>query len=672
MKKKKLILLLLFASLCGLPMFAQSVGPISITSSQCASIAVGSGNATVGIVVTGTWTGTLQPEVSVQGQAPANAQVTPSSSSTPTSTITGDGTYTASVAGMSTFSLCGNTVASGTAVVFLNVSTASAGKGGGGGASGGTLVNSIAALNTAQTAPTGTVRTQCPSAINPFAWIQASDSSWYQQLGIDTTSTSIFSPNGVLTHCRLEYFNDTATTPQLGANQDDLLYVWHQLNPADAANTPGYGMYIHSQLSNSATGNLGRVGGAYLEEFLEGNPSELATSSDTGAFGIRAQVTDQRTSNTGCASTGLCGPAVGGSFTYFGNPTVLAIKGYGVQANALAGAGNGGNTEISAVDAQLGGGTVGSSNYVSYDFHAENTFSSGTLLNSFSFLAGVRIDDFSSPFGANSPPADTYAEYIQGGPLFINGSSTTPANTALWVPAINATRGPIAVNGSFSLLGGLATSQYSAPATGNITVVNGGTTGSTSYSYVIVARDAAGGVVSSSAQTTATGNATLDNTNFNEIRLKGAAVQNGAVSFFDIYRTASGGTPSSTGKIGTINPTIGAIGNLSASTAFAFDDKGLAGDSSSAPSGNSTGAIAPFALMQPAARTYAGTCAMSAATTCTFSITPTYKTPICIATQQATGTVIAAECSVSGTTVTVTAASSNSNTWAALVMGNPN
>jgi hypothetical protein len=38
----------------------------------------------------------------------------------------------------------------------------------------------------------------------------------------------------------------------------------------------------------------------------------------------------------------------------------------------------------------------------------------------------------------------------------------------------------------------------------------------------------------------------------------------------------------------------------------------------------------------------------------------------CLATQQSTATVIAGECRISGTTATVTAASSNSNTWAIL------
>ena len=80
--------------------------------------------STVGIQVTGTWTGTLQPEISIQGQSAQNTQVVPSTSSTAASTITANGVYTARVAGGTTFLLCGNTVASGTANIFLNATTA--------------------------------------------------------------------------------------------------------------------------------------------------------------------------------------------------------------------------------------------------------------------------------------------------------------------------------------------------------------------------------------------------------------------------------------------------------------------------------------------------------------------------------------------------------------------
>jgi hypothetical protein len=76
-------------------------------------------------------------------------------------------------------------------------------------------------------------------------------------------------------------------------------------------------------------------------------------------------------------------------------------------------------------------------------------------------------------------------------------------------------------------------------------------------------------------------------------------------------------------------------------------------------------------LNQPAAKTFAGTCAMSSGTTCTFTATATFNsTPICVASDQ--GGAIAGTCALSTGTVTITAASSNSSTWGAVLIGNPN
>lgn len=106
---------------------AQTVGPISITSNQCASIGVSPTTAVVGIQVIGTWTGTLQPKGTIQGQTAFNVQVTPSSTTTPQTTITANGAFYVLVAGYSSFQLCGATVGSGTAKVYLNAGNAPAG-----------------------------------------------------------------------------------------------------------------------------------------------------------------------------------------------------------------------------------------------------------------------------------------------------------------------------------------------------------------------------------------------------------------------------------------------------------------------------------------------------------------------------------------------------------------
>lgn len=86
------------------------------------------------------------------------------------------------------------------------------------------------------------------------------------------------------------------------------------------------------------------------------------------------------------------------------------------------------------------------------------------------------------------------------------------------------------------------------------------------------------------------------------------------------------------------------------------------------------GLVTESKIFQNATKNFAGTCAMAAATSCTFSLTSAFAgTPICVVTAQGTSITGAADaCSVSGTTVTITAAAVNSNTWGAVLIGNPN
>lgn len=116
---RKLIFVL---SLLSAAASAQSFGPFQITGSQCASV-VTTQRATATYQVLGSWTGTIQPKVSVLGQSPVNTQTTPVASSTAQSTVTANGAYFSRLSGYSSFSLCGNTVTN-TATVYINVSSA--------------------------------------------------------------------------------------------------------------------------------------------------------------------------------------------------------------------------------------------------------------------------------------------------------------------------------------------------------------------------------------------------------------------------------------------------------------------------------------------------------------------------------------------------------------------
>jgi len=100
------------------------------------------------------------------------------------------------------------------------------------------------------------------------------------------------------------------------------------------------------------------------------------------------------------------------------------------------------------------------------------------------------------------------------------------------------------------------------------TVTPTGTPGSQTWTYKIVAKiDSDVLSAAGTAGSTTTGNATLDNTNYNA--LSWSAVTN--ATGYDIYRTASGGTPSTLGKIASVTG------------ATTYNDKGAAGDGSAAP-----------------------------------------------------------------------------------------
>jgi hypothetical protein len=126
MQFRRILSLLLFVALViaspkGSAQSMSTAGPFVISSgtSRCAPIDT-TADAVVGIYVSGTFVATLQPEVSIQGQAAVNTQVTPSTSSTPQATITAAGGYTANVAGYDKFLVCVTAYTSGSATIYLN------------------------------------------------------------------------------------------------------------------------------------------------------------------------------------------------------------------------------------------------------------------------------------------------------------------------------------------------------------------------------------------------------------------------------------------------------------------------------------------------------------------------------------------------------------------------
>lgn len=161
--------------LLAVPAFAQRAGPFIITASTspCAQIQIASDrSSTVAIDVSGTFSATLQPKVAMAGQAAHNVQVTPSTSQTPQNTITAIGGYQSlQISGWELFEVCVSSYSSGTATLYLSISTGPVGNLGGGGGGGSGTVTEVDTTAPISGGPiTGSGAVSCPTcALGPGA-----------------------------------------------------------------------------------------------------------------------------------------------------------------------------------------------------------------------------------------------------------------------------------------------------------------------------------------------------------------------------------------------------------------------------------------------------------------------------------------------------------------------
>lgn len=274
----RFLLLTLLSYVCLPPPLAhgQLVGPKSITSTQLIQIDT-NGLATVAINVTGTWTGTLQPQGTIGGQAAFNVQVSPAGSISPASTITANGAYVLAVSGLSSFQLVGNTVATGTAVVYLNGSIASSGSGssGGGGGGGGTG-NGLAIALAGATAPSPVATSTCPG--NPAIWSQNAAGTYQTEAAVDPSQAlvgSIYNSPGFLTFCRPIFFNSSGATSAITFNgiAYNIFGVITASPDHHFAAQEEFGMAV-GDTGNYTTGNISV---RYSEMYFQGTPTISTT-----------------------------------------------------------------------------------------------------------------------------------------------------------------------------------------------------------------------------------------------------------------------------------------------------------------------------------------------------------------------------------------------------------
>lgn len=149
--------LLLLLSLLARPLFAQRVNSSPVLTSQTATLssstcpgtgcitAATQGFGTIGIQVTGTWSGTLQFVGSIDTANFSAVNCTPPNSSTAVTTATANGIWTCSAAGLAQVRVGFNTpngvYTSGSAVVTVQPAPAGGSGGGGGGAASSVTIN---------------------------------------------------------------------------------------------------------------------------------------------------------------------------------------------------------------------------------------------------------------------------------------------------------------------------------------------------------------------------------------------------------------------------------------------------------------------------------------------------------------------------------------------------
>lgn len=197
-----------------------------------------------------------------------------------------------------------------------------------------------------------------------------------------------------------------------------------------------------------------------------------------------------------------------------------------------------------------------------------NTISGNTFLNHTSYAISL-ANAFA---GGNVIGTNIYNG--NGGTINAGGAHYAP--TAVPVsnsPALSSVPGQLNTNG-------IATAQLASGPTPTITT--SGTAGAATWSYVIAPKDINGQAsAAGSAGSTTTGNATLSGSNFN---VAAWTIVNGAYSY-DVYRTAVGSSPTTTGFIGNVLSTATPSGNGS----MFLNDTALAGNGAAPPSVNTTG-----------------------------------------------------------------------------------
>lgn len=440
--------------------------------------------------------------------------------------------------------------------------------------------SSVPSTNTAWlNAPSGTVNTRCPlgSAVN--SWTQNASGSWDEFSAIDAQTVTPPLVAGHQTFCFAPlYFNDSGTAP-FGGVKNAAFSIFHVPGATGDGTasgstfiSPAFGFIYNNTTSPSGSAAMEQHLGIYGEVDLGNNSTSCSpVGGESCASAIRGVFSDVRTSGTLSVGQPISG-VTGVSFRNNAisapvgscQPCYTGVRGefYNLNAANLASVYNAGVLgEISDGAAAPAG--------IAWSFYAN-------MITRFSSQNGGLY--ISSAFSN----ANDYA---------IRSDATAKSHFSgdMNLQTVSAGGGGLPVTGGITLLSGLQSNQLANTAPAGISVINVGSAGSTAYTYKVYAKDPTGaGVPINTTLNTATGNATLNGTNFNRVTFNNANFCALGITSFDVYRTASSGTPSTTGKIGNfaITDCTGFFG-----VQQKFDDTGLSADGNAFPAGNTSGGV---------------------------------------------------------------------------------
>lgn len=429
--------------------------------------------------------------------------------------------------------------------------------------------------------------------INPNIYVQDSAGYWHGQAGMDVTTPALGSgTEGTFTFGRrlfirdnnLPYQQEDTNGNEYGTNPtNSLITVNHIAGRGTSTYNQDRAIWVNMTNDQNNSAPLYGMECLQMEMDIVGTITILSGAPPDEEFAVLSlQMSDAHTNSVGSPSGGVdCIRATyfrqaGASIFSENLPTVARIE----FSNA---------SSVDGESQAYSGITIDSND--------------GADCPNFGFI-GILINAASPRFtltntgiliGGYGTNVNDYSIQSTGGQVLLNGP--------VGVASLYATDGAIAVAGCLTS-NGLTVTALTGPG---IVEVAPAVPGSTNYSYVLVAYDANGNGVAGSTYSITNGSTSLSATDSNEI-VYGAFTIGAAT--IKLFRTVGGATQ---GVIHTFTPT--ANDYVSSLTSLAvFTDTGQVGDSSTPPSGNTTGSVSTPTIQMAAAVAGAPTSAGTAGT----------------------------------------------------------